>query len=126
MLLLRQLKTVLRKIAKRQGDVEFLQICATYWLMPKFLGFKLYKKEREKIRRVRSLKQHLSLSEIRLQLICIHNLNKAKQLENSLYCNVGYVTRVYIMRFLDKQIHASKSSFKSTRAETNEKFRTKL
>ena len=52
---------------------------------------------------------------MRQQRICIHNLNqKAKQLENSLYSIVGYVTRVYIIRFLDKQIQASKSSFQST------------
>ena len=117
-LLLRQLETVLRKVAKRQADVEFLQICATYRLMPKFLRFKLYKKEREKSRRVRSLKQHLLLSEMRQQRTCIHNLNKkVKQLENSLYSIVGYVTRVYIMRFLDRQIQASKLSFQSTHAK---------
>ena len=64
------------------------------------------------------MKQHLLLSEMRQQQMCIHNLNKkAKQLENSLYSIVGYVTRVYIMRFLDKQIEASKSSFQSTHAK---------
>ena len=35
--------------------------------MPKFLRFKLYTKEREKSRRVRSLKQHLLLSEMKQQ-----------------------------------------------------------
>ena len=75
-------------------------------------------KKKEKSVRVSSLKQHLSSSEMRQQRICIHNLNKkAKQLVNSLCSIVGYVTRVYIMRFLDKQIQASKSSFKSTYAK---------
>ena len=116
-LLLRQLETVLRKVAMRQADVEFLQICATYGLCINFLDLNFIKKREKKSRRVRSLKQHLLLSEIRQQRICIHNLNKkTQQLENSLYSIVGYVTRVYIMRFLDKQIQASKSSFKSTHA----------
>ena len=58
-LLLRQLEPVLRKLTKCQADVEFLQMCATYAyrflpkfsvcqkFLPKFIRFKLYKKERK-------------------------------------------------------------------------------
>ena len=47
------------------ADVEFLNNCVTYRLQPKFLRFKLYKKEKYKSKKVISLKENFLFTEIR-------------------------------------------------------------
>ena len=64
-ILLRELETVNKKIVKRETDVEYLKKCVTYQLEPKFPRFKLYKKEKQKCRKVITAKKIFLLMEIR-------------------------------------------------------------
>ena len=111
--ILRQLETFMKKIVKHQEDVEFLQVCITYQLSPKFVRFKMHKKEREKLKLIKSLKQNLLLTEISFHKCNIIKLeNKAKQLRYVLFKEIGLFSKALVMKFLDKQIILYQKSVK--------------
>ena len=76
---LRQLEVISKKLVKSEADIEFLQACLIYQLSPKFVRFKLHKKERQNWRRVKALKKQLILSEIREHRKKIIKFKKGKE-----------------------------------------------
>ena len=108
-ILLRQLEAVSKKIVKREADVEFLINCVTNRLQPKFLRFKLYKKEKHESKRVISLKKKFLLTEIRQHCKALKKLKTtAEEMHKGLNSSIGYLSRIYEQRFIKKKTESAK------------------
>ena len=110
---LRQLEAVSKEVAKHQAYVEFLQTCATYYLYPRFVRFKLHQKDKYNERKVKSLRQNLIIMEIRQKRKDKKREKRSKEIKKIAFETLGLLARVYVKKFQQYQVKSYETLVKS-------------
>ena len=103
--LFRRLDKTSIKLKKNEADLKFLKTCKSYEILPKFLYFKLYRRNLLSSKLYRKWQFKLLTIEINRKTKIIKNLEKEKdKLDTELHNSVSFLDYYYFKSFIFKNV----------------------